>query len=188
MLYFTINLSIDKKQKKIMQKFILHITTQNFDFIKDNRFECFILAHDLSLDFKQKFVQKVKEAGKTVLGESAQDCLTYALDGVLIDLTKSDHIAQDYTSATQGLKGKFIGVISRNRRHEAMLISECEPDFIVFKVWTDGKEKLQDLTAWYAELFLIQSAIMPMESLDYRQFTSDFVILDDSTFLKPDFY
>lgn len=182
MLYFTVNLFVDKNQKKIMQKFILYISNENLDLINNHLAECFILSKDLSPDFKQKFAQKAKDLHKIILGQSTEECLTYALDGVLIDLSKSEDIAQDYAASVKDLKGKIVGVISRNRRHEAMLISECEPDFIVFRIWKDGQENLQALTSWYAELFLIRSAVMPMESLNYQNFASDFVILDDKTF------
>ena len=95
-------------------------------------------------------------------------------------MIKSTHIAHDYHDLTKDLKHKIIGVITRSRRHEAMLISECEPDFIIFKAFNGGKEKIQELTSWYNEMFLIQSALLPMEELDYTAFKTDFIILDDS--------
>lgn len=173
-------LQIDKKQSHIMQKIILKITFEHFETIEDNRFQCFILNDELSSHFKQKFSSQARQKGKIVLGLSLSDCLAYGLDGLIIDLSKSEKIAQDYRRQTKDLKNKFIGVICRNRRHEAMLVSECEPDFLVFKAWNDGIEKIKELTSWYSEMFLIQSALFPQENIDYKSFETDFVILDDT--------
>lgn len=178
-MYFITNLSIDKKQSKIMQKFIISVTKENFNLIEDKRFECFILSESLGAEFKSAFAQKAKEQNKLVLSFSKEDCLKYNLDGLIVDLSKSEHILSDYEKATGDLKDKFIGVICRNRRHEAMLCSECEPDFIVFRAWEKGADKVKELISWYADLFLIQSAVLPMEIVDFTAFETDFVILDD---------
>ena len=102
----------------------------------------------------------------------------------MLDLSKSEHIARDYQDLTKNLKRKIVGVVTRNRRHEAMLVSECEPDFVIFKAWQDGIEKIRELTSWYNEMFLIQSALLPQEDVDYASFETDFVILDDTAVLK----
>lgn len=104
---------------------------------------------------------------------------------LLLDLNKSEHVACDYLEQTKDLKGKIVGVVTRNRRHEAMLVSECEPGFVIFRAWQDGIEKIKELTSWYNEMFLIQSALLPMEDIDYASFETDFVILDDVYALKP---
>ena len=64
-----------------------------------------------------------------------------------------------------------------------MLASECEPDFVAFRAWHDGKQKIRDLTDWYNEFFLIQSALVPQDdNLDFSGFKTDFVILDDTKY------
>lgn len=163
-----------------MQKIILRITQENISLADDSQFECFIFSEDLPSHFKNEFALKAKQAQKLVLGLSLSDCLAYKLDGVLLDLSKSDRIGFEYKKLTKDFKGKIIGIICRNRRHEAMLASECEPDFLVFRAWQDGIEKIKELTSWYAEMFLIQSALLPMEDIDYKSFKTDFVILDDT--------
>ena len=35
-----------------------------------------------------------------------------------------------------------------------MIVSEAEPDFVVFKVWKDGFESVRELTDWYNDFFL----------------------------------
>lgn len=163
-----------------MQKFIIKITTEDSSLFDDAALECFILSSGLSAEFIQKIAAVAQQKGKLVLAEDAETCLKYNLDGVIIDLSKSEDIRKDFLQAMSGLKNKFSGIICRNRRHEAMLASECEPDFLIFRAWLDGQEKVQELTQWYAEMFLIQSALLPLEDgLDFATFPTDFVILDD---------
>ncbi|MBR2300211.1 MAG: hypothetical protein IJ870_06560 [Alphaproteobacteria bacterium] len=161
-----------------MQKIIFKITKENLSLAADSRFECFVLEENLSSHFKQTFTHQAQQSGKLVLGFSLSDVLAYHLDGIILDLSKSEHIKRDFNTQTKDLKNKFIGVICRNRRHEAMIASECEPDFIIFRAWRDGIENIKELTSWYNEMFLIQSALYPQEDFDYQSFETDFVILD----------
>ena len=169
-----------------MQKIIFKITTENLSFIDDSHIECFILDEDLPSHFKHDFASKAKQFKKLTLGLCLSDVLAYNLDGIILDLSKSEHIKADFAKYTKDLKNKFIGIICRNRRHEAMIASECEPDFIVFRAWADGIEKIKGLTSWYNEMFLIQSALLPMDNIDYQSFKTDFVILTDSFKQKED--
>ena len=132
----------------------------------------------------QKFIiNKAKAAGKLVLTDDAEFCRLNRLDGVLADFSKSEHIAADFEILRHGLEDKFFGLICRNRRHEAMLVSECEPDFVVFKGYHDGQEKVKELTAWYNEMFLLQSALLLCEDgVDFASFETDFVIMDDTKY------
>jgi len=163
-----------------MQKIILKIETENLKLINDSSLECFILSENLNSHFKQEFAQSAKQKNKIVLGISLSDVLAYNLDGIILDLSKSEHIKKDYARQIKELKNKFIGIICRPRRHEAMITSECEPDFLIIKAWKDGAEKIRELTSWYNEMFLIQSALYPQEDIDYSSFKTDFVILPDT--------
>lgn len=61
-----------------------------------------------------------------------------------------------------------------------MLVSECEPDFVAFKVWQEGLEQTRELLQWYNELFLIQSAAQIEDnSADISAISADFIIIDD---------
>ena len=78
-------------------------------------------------------------------------------------------------------KNAVIGAITRNRRHEAMVISEFEPDFLIFQGWNDGIDQVRELVAWYNELFLIQSAVLCREeNVGFQSFDCDIVILSDA--------
>ena len=58
-----------------------------------------------------------------------------------------------------------------------MIVSEAEPDFVVFKVWKDGFESVRELTDWYNDFFLIQSAAWIMEDgVPTEELRTDFVI------------
>ncbi len=162
-----------------MQKFIINITEPAYDLLEDLQSECFLLKSDLPSTFIAEFANKAKQKGKLVLSDSTQTSIDHNLDGIIIDLSKSENIKADYEKFTTGLKKKFIGAICRNRRHEAMLVGECEPDFVIFRAWVDGQEKVQELTSWFAEMFLLQSALLPVEEVDFSLFATDFVILDD---------
>lgn len=173
----------DKKQSKIMQKFILQITNEDFNL--PEQIKCVVLSETLPENFISEFVQKARRLNKLILANGKELCQKFDLDGAIFDFTKSENIASDYADAVQGLKGKVIGGICRGRRHEAMLLSECEPDFVIFKAWKDGAEKIQELTDWYNEFFLLQSALLPMDQdLNFSGFKTDFVIINDINLKK----
>ncbi len=163
-----------------MQKFIVKITTADDTLLKDERLECFILGPNLPPDFCAGFAEAARNADKIVLTESSEDLMAYNLDGLILDLSNSQNIAADYRAAMKGLKNKFSGIICRCRRHETMLAAECEPDFMVFKAWSDGADKIKELTTWYDEMFLIRSALLPMDDqIAAAEYATDFVITDD---------
>lgn len=61
-----------------------------------------------------------------------------------------------------------------------MVISEFEPDFLIFQGWNDGIDQVRELVAWYNELFLIQSAVLCREeNVGFQSFDCDIVILSD---------
>lgn len=146
-----------------MQKIIIKIEDEKLPVPEA---ECYIISADIK-----------RCEDKIYLTESVELCNKLNLDGVIIDLSKSENIKKDYAEIKSQLKDKIIGIISRNRRHEAMLISEQEPDFIAFRAWQDGFDKVQELVSWYNEFFLIQSAVIIEDDVDYKIFQSDMVIL-----------
>ena len=163
-----------------MQKFIVNITNEDIALIADNRLECFVADTSLGEDIVSMLHQEVIKNNKIFLikGEEACSiCNKYDCDGVLVDLSASEHCAKDVNFARKQVGNKILGVISRNRRHEAMLISECEPDFVVFKAWEQGIEKVKELVSWYNEMFLIQSSVILEEQVnDIKSFDCDIII------------
>ena len=116
-------------------------------------------------------------------GEKAADLYLQNLgDGLIIDTSKDENPAKQIKEIKAKCKKALLGVICRNRRHEAMLVSECEPDFIIFRIWKDGLDHNIELLKWYSDLFLIQNAVLPEDEIDTRKIPADFVILNDTAY------
>ncbi len=98
-------------------------------------------------------------------------------DGVILDLGV-EGLKEKMAAVRKELgKSGVVGLFTRNRRHESMIVSEAEPDFVVFKVWKDGFESVRELTDWYNDFFLIQSAAWIMEDgVPTEELRTDFVI------------
>ena len=145
-----------------MQNIILKIENEDFEVDKYTNIECFAFGCQHSFDFLVKAIADIKKRNKIALiyGEnSAKLCRQLDADGAIIDLSSSEHIKKDFEEAKKDAgKYKTFGVICRSRRHETMLIAECEPDFIIFKVGNELTEKQKELFDWYQEFFLIQDA------------------------------
>lgn len=163
-----------------MHKFILRLTSEDVSLIQNDRLECFIVETSLPESEIKNLVKAVKSKEKLVLvmGENACAlCQKYEADDVLIDLSKSEHCAKDVNFARKQIGEKALGVISRGRRHESMIISECEPDFVAFKAWEEGIEHTKELVSWYNEMFLIQSAVVLEEPIEKpKEFDCDIII------------
>lgn len=166
-----------------MQKFIIKITEENDELIQDPAIECYLLTSTLAPEFIAGFKAQAAAKDKIVLAEgenAASVCREHNLDGIVIDVSSSEKIKAEFEKNKKIIGSKIIGMITRNRRHEAMIASECEPDFLIFQAWVDGQEKVKELVAWYNELFLIQSAVICRdENVEFKDFNADIVILND---------
>ena len=157
-----------------MPKFILKITAESAEnCIDEKNVECFILSASLPEDCLGRIIRKIEAAGKIALLEG-EDAAALAVklgaDGIVADLSASTAIKKEMAA--------LLGVICRSRRHEAMIVSENEPDFVVFRIWSEGAEKTKALADWYAEFFLLQTAVEPMDgSVDFSAWPADMVIL-----------
>ena len=122
-----------------MQKFIVKITSENISLIDDSRVECFLLDSAADTAFNRRFAETARKAGKLLLscGDKAPElCRELGLDGVVVDLSKNEKPKAEFQFLRNFLgKDAVIGAVTRNRRHEAMVISEFEPDFLVFQAW-----------------------------------------------------
>ena len=163
-----------------MQKFIVDLTNEDIGLISNDELECFVADSSLGKDNINALQQEAIKYGKIFLVRGVDAfsiCNKCGCDGVLVDLSTSEHCAKDVNFARKQIGSKILGVISRNRRHEAMLISECEPDFVVFKAWEQGVDKVKELVSWYNEMFLIQSSVILEEQIkDIKDFDCDIII------------
>ena len=163
-----------------MQKIIYRIDEANEVYLNNLEAECYVLNAMLDASFCKNFICEATKNEKIVLfyGENAVSCCQkYGADGVVVDLG-DEKLKEKVGLLRKELgKDKFIGLFTRNRRHESMIVSEVEPDFIIFKIWKDGFAQLKELTDWYADFFLIQSAAWLMENnVEFEQLNTDFVI------------
>ncbi len=166
-----------------MQNLIVRITQKNFSQLENPKIGCFILPDSTTSDFAEAFIEKAHAENKLVLvqGVKALDFyLAHHTDGLIIDTVKEEKPQKSVKAMQKKAPKALLGVICRNRRHEAMLVSECEPDFVIFKVWGDGFDANKELLAWYNDLFLIQSAAQVEEPCDYASLPTDFVIMNDT--------
>lgn len=163
-----------------MQKNIVRIDEKDDKILENMSEECYVLNVALEEEFCRKFVEKAAREERIVLfyGEDAvKVAKRFGADGVVLDLGAED-VKDKLLAVRKELgKGGIVGLFTRNRRHESMVVSEAEPDFVIFKVWRDGFLQVKELTDWYADFFLIQSAAWVMEDgVPFEELRTDCVI------------
>ena len=105
------------------------------------------------------------------------------LDGVMIRHSVDEKFAKYIKPVQKQFKNKFMGIYCNPSRHEAMIASEAEPDFVAFDVNEENAAEALEVMSWYAELFLIQSAVTYFEKIDKKLLDfADFVILNASDY------
>ena len=163
-----------------MQKFIVRVESEEKRFSDKMEGECYALSAALDEEYCREFVEKAAAESRIVLfyGEGAvKTAVHLGADGVILDLGV-EGLKEKMAAVRKELgKSGVVGLFTRNRRHESMIVSEAEPDFVVFKVWKDGFESVRELTDWYNDFFLIQSAAWIMEDgVPSEELRTDFVI------------
>lgn len=163
-----------------MQKFIVRVESEEKRFSDKMEGECYALNAALDEEYCREFVEKAAAESRIVLfyGEGAvKTAVHLGADGVILDLGV-EGLKEKMAAVRKELgKSGVVGLFTRNRRHESMIVSEAEPDFVVFKVWKDGFESVRELTDWYNDFFLIQSAAWIMEDgVPTEELRTDFVI------------
>ena len=163
-----------------MQKFIVRVESEEKRFSDKMEGECYALNAALDEEYCREFVEKAAAESRIVLfyGEGAvKTAVHLGADGVILDLGV-EGLKEKMAAVRKELgKSGVVGLFTRNRRHESMIVSEAEPDFVVFKVWKDGFESVRELTDWYNDFFLIQSAAWIMQDgVPSEELRTDFVI------------
>ena len=169
-----------------MQRFIIRITQENLNLANYPEIGCFILPDTVSENFGKEFVESAHKENRLVLvqGQNATEFYKQSgADGLIVDTAQETNPAKAIKAVKKTVPKAILGAICRNRRHEAMVVSECEPDFVIFKFWKDGFEHNRELLNWYAELFLLQNAAQIEEDCEFESLNADFIILDDMKFM-----
>ena len=138
-----------------MPQIILYTKDTEDKIFNSDKISCYIISDNLP----SSKVQEIKGFNKMVLcqGDKAlENCQQYNLDGVVKELDVSKPVKAQLKPLREKLKHKTLGVIIPLRRHEAMLVGEVEPEFIVFK--PRGLSDDQEVVSWYNEFFLIPCA------------------------------
>lgn len=162
-----------------MPKFIIKIEEKDTDFINNDDICCYI-ADEKS---NKKVLAAAKASDKLVLGANIDFTGNEELDGVMIRHPVDEKFAKFIKPLQKQLKNKFIGIYCNPSRHEAMIASEAEPDFVAFDVREENEAEALEVMSWYAELFLIQSAVTYFEKIDEKMLNfADFVILNTSEY------
>ncbi len=162
-----------------MPQFILNINSPADTVYRDESICCYLLDAALPTDYIQNFSAE----GRLILlgGENAAErCRALGVDGIVADISSDYPIKAQVAKINEKLgKGKILGTVVCSRRHEAMLVSETEPQFVAFRFASEEKDKARELIAWYNDLFLIQCAVdlrgglQNLEGID-----ADFVIIN----------
>ena len=159
---------------------IIKIDTPNNAYLSNLDKECYILSSNLDDSYCTSIINKALNEKKIILfygDDAVNKAQKLKASGVVVRL-KDDKLKPQMESLKKELgKNSIIGLFSRNRRHEAMLTSELEPDFIIFKVWKEGLDKTLELLSWYNDFFLIQScAWLEDDDIDLSLINTDFII------------
>lgn len=168
-----------------MQNFIIKITQENTNILSEEQIGCFILPDTVSPEFAQSFIEQAHKKNKLVLvcgGNALQFYKRFCPDGLILNTVKQENPRKYVEDIKSQAPKALIGAVSRNRRHEAMLVSEAEPDFVIFQVWKEGFANSKELFEWYNDFFLIQNAAWPQEKVEISALKADFVILDDAEY------
>lgn len=166
-----------------MPNFILKINHLSDEIYNNDNISCYLLNSTLDESFVQNFDAKNKPL--LLQGDNAPElCKKLNTAGVVyeLDVTLPTKVQINKIREIIGTK-KILGVIIPPRRHEAMLVSETEPEFVAFRFASEDKTKAEGLIAWYNELFLIQSALDLSDGLqDISSFDTDFVIINSTDY------
>lgn len=162
-----------------MPKFIIKIEEKEVGLLNNEDICCYIA--DKKSD--KKVLEAAKASDKLVLGEDINFSQEQELDGSLIRHVVDEKFPKFIKPMQKQFKGKFWGIYCNPSRHEAMIASEAEPDFVIFDVKKENASKAKEVMSWYAELFLIQSAVTYFDNMDKNLLDlADFVILNASQY------
>ena len=166
-----------------MPQIILKINTVNDKIYASENICCYLA--DASLP--ENSLQKIKNSGKLLLlfGDKAAEKLKpLDADGIVVWTDSKKPIKAQIRPLREKIGAKkALGVVIAATRHEAMLASEVEPEFVAFRLDLENKGPEADVIKWYNELFLIQSAIDLSSGLqDIKGLDVDFVIINSSDY------
>lgn len=161
-----------------MPKFIIKISNPGTQISPSDDICCFVLPVSLG----EAAIAAFNSGDKMVLleGNGAPElCKKLNLDGVLLEVSPEKPVKKQVLPARDIIgKKKVLGAVIIPSRHQAMLVSETEPEFVAFRFDETQRDSALDVIQWYNELFLIQSAVdFSTQLQEFAAFDTDFVII-----------
>lgn len=162
-----------------MPEIILKINHAEDKIYQSDNICCYIADANLP----QSVVDNIIKTGKMFLlfgAKNAEQVKSMQAAGAVVSLDSSQPIKKQLRPLRENLGAKkVLGAIIEPSRHEAMLASEVEPEFVAFRITAQNQDKARDIIAWYNDLFLIQSAAdFSGGVLDISDLDVDFVIIN----------
>lgn len=162
-----------------MPKFIIKISNQDQELLNNDDICCYLADSGANASV----LKQAKASDKLVLamGEDAPEfCINQDLDGVMTTNVVDEKFPKYLKNLQKqiGIK-KFLGISCEASRHCAMIASEAEPAFVAFNIREEDQEAAIEMLEWYAELFLIQSALFYHEKINDNLLNkTDFLIIN----------
>ena len=146
-----------------------------------------IVSYLIDASLGENFIKNFTNDGKMVLlcgKDAASTCKELNVDGIVSELDINLPIKAQVTMIREIIGGqKVFGAIIPARKHEAMLVSETDPDFVCFKFTGEINPRANDIIQWYNDLFLIQLAIdMTEVKHDLCGEDTDFIIINSENY------
>ncbi len=165
-----------------MPQIILKINNKNDKIYEDDNICCYIADTFLP----DNVIDKIIKTNKLLLwqGENANEKAKTIGNGVVINTDPTKPMKAQIKPLRESLKSsKILGAVIEPSRHEAMLASETEPEFIALRIRDKDLSKTKELISWYNDLFLIQiAADMTEYKGDIKDFDVDFVIINSQDY------
>lgn len=161
-----------------MPKFIIKVSTSATQIPSSDDICCFVLP----VSWSEADLSAFASADKMVLleGDGAPAlCKKLNFDGVLLNVSPDQPVKKQVLPVREAIgKKKVLGTVIVPSRHQAMLVSETEPEFVAFRFDEAQRDSALDVIRWYNELFLIQSAVdFSTQLQEFAAFDTDFVII-----------
>ena len=160
-----------------MPQIILKINSSDDKIYTSDNICCYLIGEDVSLDK----IAEVTSVGKPVLMQDTTNAIT---DGCVVNVDSSLPVKSQLRPIREKIGSKkILGVIIEPSRHEAMLASEVEPEFVAFRLTRENLADAVEVIDWYNDLFLIQSAAdLSVEKIDVKGIDIDFIIINSQDY------
>ncbi len=158
---------------KQMPDIILKINTAEDKIHHSDKICCYFVASPLP----EAVQNELSATGRMILCAPGIDMPS---DGLIAEVDSSKPVKVQLRPLREKLgTKKALGAVINPTRHEAMLASETEPEFVAFRLTAENMSHAVDVIKWYNELFLIQSAADLSAGLqDVSGLDLDFVIIN----------